>query len=503
MRPEGILAVILALLSAALVKGGPVEETLKSVVLVRTPDGLGTGFVVGDGSLVATNFHVIAGASEATAEFADGTKVDCEGYLVASPGYDLAILKLPKPAGQPPLRLQSDRLDLGTDVFAIGSPRGLAGSVSKGVISAYRRWADLEPLMKEGLHDFGYEMDGDWLQTDAAINSGNSGGPLVLASGEVVGISTLGSSRLQNVNFAVSATHLIKFLENLPDRTLAFDRLPPARNPRPRAGDPKDMAAKTQAYWGKMSAIVSLAAVAMQQAGVDAGLFRPKAGPKAPQPAKPACVDDPRFGKTPAEREQRMNSMARDAGVPREQARQMSFEELRDRISDRRSADERKRKELVAKRAQGLNPQFWAFEEQRKQGEQAMKSVDKSQKLIKDHSATTQLTADALNAIPTDGVDPLAVELCIRLATLYRRSGVSLSQASTAIDRIRLGGPVEELTPVMSRMVDSRDELNEFLSASVGEVKARLELAHGIRLEPLKNIPPDKLWLFDGEEVPP
>jgi S1-C subfamily serine protease len=111
-------------------------------VLVRTPDGLGTGFVVGDGSIVATNFHVIAGASEAIAEFADGTKVDFDGYLVASPGYDLAILKLPRPAGQPPLRLQADRLDLGTDVFAIGSPRGLAGSVSKGRALA---WALARP----------------------------------------------------------------------------------------------------------------------------------------------------------------------------------------------------------------------------------------------------------------------------------------------------------------------------------------------------------------------
>jgi hypothetical protein len=109
---------------------------------VRTPDGLGTGFVVGDGSIVATNFHVIAGASEVIAEFADGTKVDFEGYLVASPGYDLAILKLPRPAGQPPLGLQTDRLDLGTDVFAIGSPRGLAGSVSKGRALA---WAFARP----------------------------------------------------------------------------------------------------------------------------------------------------------------------------------------------------------------------------------------------------------------------------------------------------------------------------------------------------------------------
>ena len=500
MRPEGILAVILALLPAALVKGGPVEETLKSVVLVRTQDGLGTGFVVGDGSLVATNFHVIAGASEATAEFADGTKVDCEGYLVASPGYDLAILKLPKPAGQPPLRLQSDRLDLGTDVFAIGSPRGLAGSVSKGVISAYRRWADLEPLMKEGLHDFGYEMDGDWIQTDAAINSGNSGGPLVLASGEVVGISTLGSSRLQNVNFAVSATHLIKFLENLPDRTLAFDRLPPAKNPRPRAGDPKDMAAKTQAYWGDMATILGNFEVAHQQARIDAGLFRPKAGPNAPQPAKPACVDDPRFGKTPAEREQRMNSMARDAGVPREQARQMSFEELRDRISDRRSADERKRKELVAKRAQGINPQFWAFEEQRKQGEQAARSIDKFKKMVAEQHLAARQAADALNAIPTEGADPVVVELSIRLATRYRRTGLALAQVGDFINRALAGGDIADGDAAMERLVALRDDLGEFISADAAEVKARLEAVYGFKLRVLGFVPPDKLWMFDGEE---
>lgn len=481
MRPEGILAVILALLPAALVKGGPVEETLKSVVLVRTPDGLGTGFVVGDGSIVATNFHVIAGASEAIAEFADGTKVDFEGYMVASPGYDLAILKLPRPAGQPALRLQTDRLALGTDVFAIGSPRALTGSVSKGMISAYRHRADLEPLMKDGLHDFGYEMDGDWIQTDAAINSGNSGGPLVLSTGEVVGISTLGSTRLQNVNFAVSATHLAKFLENLPERTLAFDRLPAARNPRPRAGDPKDMAAKTEAYWGKMAATIGDFSVKQQQARIDAGLFRPRARPNAPRPGKPA-VD----GKQPEE---------------------MTVEEMRGYLavkkSAERAAEQKKRKERVAKRAQGIPPELWWLEEQQQQTERAKRSVDKFKKMANEQHLAAQVAAAGLNAIPSEGVDPLAVELCIRLATRHRRTGLALAQAVDAIDRVRLGGPAADGDAAVRKLVLLRDDLGEFVSADAGEVKARLEAIYGINLDALGFVPPDKLWMFDGEEIQP
>ena len=149
------LSTLLVCLIHSTTTGGPIEDAAKSVVLVRTPDGLGTGFVVQDRSLIATNFHVIDGASEAKVEFPDGETITVTGFLVASPGYDLAILKLAEPAKATPMRLSDTKPDLGEEVFTVGSPKGLAGSVSKGVVSAHRRWSDLKPLLGEALVEFG------------------------------------------------------------------------------------------------------------------------------------------------------------------------------------------------------------------------------------------------------------------------------------------------------------------------------------------------------------
>ena len=207
-----------------------IADVLKSVCVVQTEDGIGTGFVVKERSLIATNFHVIEGAKKAHVEFPNGATIDVSGFLIASPGYDLAVLRLASDAPAAPLKLRAGESDVGVDVFAVGNPQGLAGSVSKGVISARRRWEDLRPLLRDHLHDFGYELDGSWVQTDAAINGGNSGGPLCLADGTVIAINTLGvpAEIGQNLNFAIDASHLMHFLNRLPAKPRSLAAMPPS-----------------------------------------------------------------------------------------------------------------------------------------------------------------------------------------------------------------------------------------------------------------------------------
>jgi len=214
-----------------------IADVLQSVCVVHTETGIGTGFVVKERHLIATNFHVVDGAKKVCVEFPNGGTIDVGGFLIASPGYDLAVLQLVSDAPAPPLNLRANKSEIGVDVFAVGNPKGLAGSVSKGIISARRRWEDMRPLLRDHLHDFGYELDGSWVQTDAAINGGNSGGPLCLADGTVVAINTLSvpAEVGQNLNFAIDATHLVHFLDRLPVRSLPLASLPPSPTGR-RAG---------------------------------------------------------------------------------------------------------------------------------------------------------------------------------------------------------------------------------------------------------------------------
>jgi S1-C subfamily serine protease len=151
---------------------------------VRTPRGGGAGSAVlftADGFLL-TSAHVVAGAQTGTAEFGDGeeTRFDVVG---ADPLADLAVVRVGS-AGAPPATLgDANELRVGQLVVAVGNPLGLAGSVTAGVISALGRSLPVHDGRRSRLID-------DVIQTDAALNPGNSGGALANARGEVVGINT-------------------------------------------------------------------------------------------------------------------------------------------------------------------------------------------------------------------------------------------------------------------------------------------------------------------------
>ncbi len=167
----------------------------------REGSGIGSGFVIDDKGIVVTNHHVIDGATSAKAVFADGTSVRVIGVLGSDPKRDIAILKIQKPEKKLlSLRLQKSRPQKGLAVVAFGAPQGLSFSASEGIVSSVRSAAELA--------EFGKPLDGEWIQTTTPISPGNSGGPLVNLSGEVVGINTFHIIKGQNLNFAVSAADI-------------------------------------------------------------------------------------------------------------------------------------------------------------------------------------------------------------------------------------------------------------------------------------------------------
>jgi serine protease Do len=153
--------------------GGPRERTQRS---------LGSGVIVDASGIALTNAHVVEGASEIEIVTADGKKHKAK-VLGADAKSDLAVLRILGGGTYPAARLgDSDAIQVGDWVLAIGSPFGFSQTVTAGIISAKGR------VLGQGPFD-------DFLQTDAAINPGNSGGPLVNMAGEVVGINTAIVSR--------------------------------------------------------------------------------------------------------------------------------------------------------------------------------------------------------------------------------------------------------------------------------------------------------------------
>ncbi|TXH38380.1 MAG: DegQ family serine endoprotease [Rhodospirillaceae bacterium] len=145
----------------------------------RVQNSLGSGVIVRADGLVVTNNHVIKGADQITVVLNDGREFEAK-VIAAEEQLDLALLRVDtKDEKLPPLELRdSDDLEVGDLVLAIGNPFGVGQTVTSGIVSGLAR-------TRTGINDFGF-----FIQTDAAINPGNSGGALVTMDGRVVGINT-------------------------------------------------------------------------------------------------------------------------------------------------------------------------------------------------------------------------------------------------------------------------------------------------------------------------
>lgn len=172
----------------------------RGVAVVITDSGEGSAFVVRhqDGNtFLITNAHVVEGSTSATVKWADGSQ-DSAAVLSnaggASPQTDLALLEVKGMRGKP-LDLKSAKPNVGADIVAIGAPKGLEFSLTRGVVSSLRD-------------------DGQILQIDAPINPGNSGGPVLDRTGCVVGVATFKLTDSEGLNFAVASSVIEAFLAN-------------------------------------------------------------------------------------------------------------------------------------------------------------------------------------------------------------------------------------------------------------------------------------------------
>lgn len=161
--------------------------------------GVGSGFVFDASGLILTNQHVIEGGDEITVAFQDGTELP--GTVVASDTeHDLAVVKVNAPAELPTIPIgNASTLKVGQLVVAIGSPLGaFTESVTSGILSATGRTIEVGSAGSRRTSSMG-----GLLQTDAAINSGNSGGPLLDASGAVIGVNVAVAQSAQGIGFAI------------------------------------------------------------------------------------------------------------------------------------------------------------------------------------------------------------------------------------------------------------------------------------------------------------
>jgi serine protease Do len=184
----------------------PAEEG-EPLAPLRPPaptQGMGTGIIVSADGLILTNFHVVSSTREIAVTLESGRKY--RGEIVGTDAQtDLALVKIPA-AGLPPVEFgDSDRIEVGDWVIAIGSPLGLNYTVTAGIISA------------KGRNIFGVDnlAYGEFLQTDAAINPGSSGGPLFGMDGKVIGINAAVSRRGQGIAFAVPSNLAVEVVRQL------------------------------------------------------------------------------------------------------------------------------------------------------------------------------------------------------------------------------------------------------------------------------------------------
>ena len=180
-----------------------VENASPAVVTLQDSEGLGTGFLITETGVIATNRHVARGDASMDVIFKNGDKL-LGKVVYVDPSRDFALVKIDG-TGFPHLTLAGpDQIRVGETVIAIGSPIGLQQTVTRGIVSAVR----------SGLA----EHPGTWVQTDASINPGNSGGPLLDAHGEVVGMNTWGivsdggGDAVTGIAFALSSQDVLTAL---------------------------------------------------------------------------------------------------------------------------------------------------------------------------------------------------------------------------------------------------------------------------------------------------
>lgn len=164
---------------------------------------MGSGVIVSPDGHIVTNLHVISRAAKVEVTLSDGRMLPAK-FVGADPLSDIAIVKI-EADGLPPLPFgDSDKVNVGQMVFAVGNPLGLQETVTQGIISAKGRRSNSEAA-------------NEVFQTDAAINQGNSGGPLISLRGEIIGINNAISPQGQGIGFAIPSNTVRRVFEGIRD----------------------------------------------------------------------------------------------------------------------------------------------------------------------------------------------------------------------------------------------------------------------------------------------
>ncbi len=183
---------------------GIIDLVVPSVVTIRTDISQGTGFIINNQGYIVTNAHVLAGAKTIKAITFSREEIPAE-FIGYDANLDIALLKIVGNYKALVLK-ESSEVNVGEKVIAIGNPLGLQFSVSEGIVSAVHR---------EGTNNLPA-----YIQTDAALNPGNSGGPLINKQGKVVGINNFKIGSSESLGFALESDYIKSAVNNISQQAL-------------------------------------------------------------------------------------------------------------------------------------------------------------------------------------------------------------------------------------------------------------------------------------------
>lgn len=172
------------------------ENAYESIFVIYSGNSAGSGFAIGENTVV-TNAHVIANENDITIYGYNGETYRASVYLIDT-SFDIAILSVEDGKFAPLEIGDSDSIKAGDDIYAIGAPKSLDYTLTKGVISNKSR--------KFGNYTY--------IQIDAAINSGNSGGPLLNSKGQVIGVNSMKMSDAEGIGLSIPISSVVSFVEN-------------------------------------------------------------------------------------------------------------------------------------------------------------------------------------------------------------------------------------------------------------------------------------------------
>jgi len=183
---------------------GIIEDAIQSVVTVKTDIGQGTGFIIHEEGYIVTNAHVLSGGTKLYVLDYEQNQIET-AFVGYNSKFDIALLKITGDFKELALG-NSNNIQIGEKVIAIGNPLGLQFSVTEGIIS--------------GVHRIGINNIEAYIQTDAALNPGNSGGPLIDQEGEIIGINNFKISGGESLGFALESNYLKDIINEIAQQEL-------------------------------------------------------------------------------------------------------------------------------------------------------------------------------------------------------------------------------------------------------------------------------------------